>query len=102
MLKKILYSVNIDNIKGDYCEFGCFTGAALNHALRLHEKYMPNRDMIFYGFDSFCGFPTEVHQEFSSAVFKSDFEFVKKLEKKFNRCKIVKGFFENSLKKKKN
>jgi hypothetical protein len=97
ILKKILYAVNIDNIEGDYCEFGCFTGASLNHALRAHKKFMPNRSMIFYGFDSFEGFPIEAHQEFSSKVFKSNFKFVKKLEKKFNNCKIIKGFFENTL-----
>ncbi len=96
-VRKVLYSINIDDIEGDYCEFGCFTGACLNHALNTHKVYMKNRKMNFYGFDSFEGFPAEIHKEFKSENFKNDFEMVKKLEKKFNNCKIVKGFFETSL-----
>lgn len=99
-VRKILYNINIDDIEGDYCEFGCFTGACLNHALNTHRFYMKNRNMNFYGFDSFEGFPVEVHKEFKSENFKSDYEMVKKLEKKFDNCKIVKGFFENTLKNK--
>ena len=96
-IRKILYSINIDNIKGDYCEFGCFTGASLNHALNTHRNYMKSRKMQFYGFDSFQGFPVEVHKEFKSKNFKSDYRIVRKLEKKFDNCKVVKGFFEDSL-----
>ena len=96
-IKKILYSVNIDNIEGDYCEFGCFTGASLNHALNTYNAYMKNKKMTFYGFDSFEGFPIEVHEEFKSEFFIPDFEMVKKLEYKFNNCKIIKGFFDKSL-----
>lgn len=97
-IKKILYCINIDEIEGDYCEFGCFTGASLNHALNTYRSYMKNKQMTFYGFDSFEGFPIEVHNEFKSEFFKPDYEMVKKLEVKFNNCKIVKGFFDKSLK----
>ena len=51
-IRKILYSINIDNIK-EITEFGCFTGASLNHALNTHRNYMKSRKMHFYGFDSF-------------------------------------------------
>jgi len=37
--------------------------------------------MNFYGFDSFEGFPIEIHNEFKSENFKPDYEMVKKLEK---------------------
>lgn len=97
-VRKVLYSINIDDIEGDYCEFGCFTGACLNHALNTHKVYMKDREMKFYGFDSFEGFPVEVHKEFKSENFQNNFEMVKKLEKKFINCKIVKGFFEDTLK----
>ncbi len=97
-VRKILYAVNIDNIEGDYCEFGCFTGACLNHALNTHKFYMKSKKMYFYGFDSFEGFPIEVHKEFKSENFKNDYEMVKKLEEKFSNCKIIKGFFEETLK----
>lgn len=96
-IKKIMYSLNIDNIEGDYCEFGCFTGASINHALNVHNTYMKEKNMHFYGFDSFEGFPVEVHKEFKSEYFKSDYQMVKKLEKKFNNCTIIKGFFKDSL-----
>ena len=96
-IRKILYSVNIDDLEGDYCEFGCFTGASLNHALNVYNIYFKDKKMNFYGFDSFEGFPVEVHKEFKSEYFVSSFEMVKKLEKKFPNCQIVKGFFEKSL-----
>ena len=99
-VRKILYSINIDDIQGEYCEFGCFTGACLNHALNTHRVYMKNRKMMFYGFDSFEGFPVEVHKEFKSENFRNDYEMVKKLESKFSNCKVIKGFFESSLKDK--
>lgn len=98
-VKKILYAVKIDKIEGDYCEFGCFTGACLNHALNFHKLNMPERKMNFYGFDSFEGFPEEVHSEFSSKQFIPNFDLVKKLEKKFKNCLIIKGFFSDTLKK---
>ena len=58
---------------------------------------MAHKEMTFYGFDSFEGFPVEVHEEFKSENFKADYYFVKKLEKKFNNCKIIKGYFKDSL-----
>ena len=97
-IRKILWSINIDGIDGDYCEFGCFTGASLNHALNTYKIYMKNRKMNFYGFDSFEGFPIEAHNLFKSENFKTDYEMVKKLEKKFSNCTIVKGFFDKTLK----
>ena len=99
-IKKVLYAIKIDKINGDYCEFGCFTGACLNHALNFHKFNMPDRAMKFYGFDSFAGFPEEVHSEFSSDQFTPNYKLVKKLEKKFDNCSIVKGFFSETLKEK--
>ena len=37
-LRKSLQIIKMDKIKGDYCEFGCFTGASLNHVLRITSK----------------------------------------------------------------
>ena len=97
-IKKALYAVKIDKIEGDYCEFGCFTGACLNHALNFHKLYMSSQKMTFYGFDSFDGFPEEIHSEFSSNQFTPNYGLVKKLENKYSNCKIIKGFFAESLK----
>ena len=37
-LRKSLQIIKMDKIKGDYCEFGCFTGASLNHVLSITSK----------------------------------------------------------------
>ena len=81
-LRKSLQIIKMDKIKGDYCEFGCFTGASLNHVLRLTSKDTFLKEKIIYGFDSFEGFPKEIHSEFKSEVFTADYEKVLKLEKK--------------------
>tara|TARA_B100001287_G_scaffold210565_1_gene179413 strand:- start:177 stop:608 length:432 start_codon:yes stop_codon:yes gene_type:complete len=57
--------------------------------------------MKFYGFDSFAGFPEEVHSEFSSDQFTPNYKLVKKLENKFDNCSIIKGFFSETLNEKK-
>lgn len=97
-LRKSLQIIKMDKIEGDYCEFGCFTGASLNHVLRLTSKDIFLKEKIIYGFDSFKGFPKEIHSEFKSEVFTADYEKVMKLEKKSEgRCKIKKGFFSDVL-----
>ena len=102
-IKKCLLNLNYDQVEGDYCEFGCFTGAAINHALKTHNKFSKKNktknylNRNFFGFDSFEGFPEEVHNEYQSENFISDYNFVKKLENKFDNCKIVKGYFNKTL-----
>ena len=34
-LRKTLKIIEMDDTDGDYCEFGCFTGASLTHSLRI-------------------------------------------------------------------
>ena len=88
----------MDKIKGDYCEFGCFTGASLNHVLRVTSKDAFLKEKKIYGFDSFSGFPKEVHSEFKSEIFTADYDKVKKIEvKSKGRCIIKKGFFNDVL-----
>lgn len=104
MLKKCIYNLNYDQVEGSYCEFGCFTGAALNHTIKTHIIFSKSKkksenylNRFFYGFDSFEGFPEEVHNEYKSSNFKTNYEEVKKLENQYKFCKVVKGFFSNSL-----
>ena len=99
ILNKIIYNIYIDNIEGEYTEFGCFTGSCLVHSHRCFEKYFKNNMPIIYGFDSFEGFPEEIHKEFKSEKFVNNYENVKLLEKKYNGINIVKGFFSDSLNK---
>ena len=97
-LRKSLEIIKMDKIEGDYCEFGCFTGASLRHVINLTNKNEFLKKKIIYGFDSFQGFPEEIHSEFKSETFTANYEDVKKLEKKTNgRCKIIKGFFSETL-----
>jgi O-methyltransferase len=103
-IRKCILNLNYDQILGDYYEFGCFTGASLNHAIRTHLKFSKNKNKInfmnrsFLGFDSFEGFPQEVHPEYTSKNFKSNYSKVKRLEDKYDCCKIIKGYFSDSLK----
>lgn len=100
-LRKAVKLIDMDKIDGEYCEFGCFTGASLRHVLNLTSKNTFLKKKIIYGFDSFQGFPKEIHPEYRSDIFTANYEKVKSLEKKYDqRCKIIKGFFNEVLKKK--
>jgi len=97
-LRKSLKIIEMDETKGDYCEFGCFTGASLSHSLRITSQKKFFTGKTFYGFDSFEGFPEESHKVFKSEDFTADYDQVKKIElNSKGRCKIVKGFFQDSL-----
>ena len=97
-LRKTLKIIEMDETDGDYCEFGCFTGASLTHSLRITSGKEFFKKKIFYGFDSFEGFPEEAHKIYKSEDFSADYNEVKKIEKNSKgRCKIIKGFFEESL-----
>jgi O-methyltransferase len=97
-LRKTLKIIEMDETDGDYCEFGCFTGASLTHSLRITSGKEFFKKKIFYGFDSFEGFPEEAHKIYKSEDFSADYDEVKKIEKNSKgRCKIIKGFFEESL-----
>ena len=97
IIKNIFYTLDMDDIKGDYLEFGCFTGSSLKHAINSHKKFFKNQNMLFYGFDSFQGFPENVHKTFTNDNFKTDYNKIKKIELKYKNCRIVKGFFHKSL-----
>ena len=94
-LNKLIHTLIMDGMKNTtYIEFGCFTGAALYHAIRCDYS----KSIKFYGLDSLEGFPEEVHDVFKSDDFKADYKFVKKLEEKFpKRVEIIKGYFDDSL-----
>tara|TARA_B110000977_G_C11089332_1_gene496089 strand:+ start:142 stop:810 length:669 start_codon:yes stop_codon:yes gene_type:complete len=97
-LRKTLKIIEMDETDGDYCEFGCFTGASLTHSLRITSGKEFFKKKIFYGFDSFEGFPEEAHKIYKSEDFSADYNEVKKIEKNSKgRCKIIRGFFEESL-----
>ena len=112
-IKKIIYSINIDQVQGDYCEFGCFTGASLNHALNSYKKYMSHKKMTFYGFDSFLGLPEPTQEDKPESdpdkIFKGRFTWSKQetidsmllngLPEEFleNKIHLIEGWFENTF-----
>ena len=59
-IKKVHYLSSIEDIEGDYIEFGVFTGSSFAHSIRCCKnmlKYNKNlNETKFIGFDSFEGF----------------------------------------------
>ena len=112
-IKKAFFFSAIENIEGDYFEFGVFTGSSFCHAIqcsRVNQKYDNSLDKIqFYGFDSFEGFgelsEDEKHVFFKKENFTSDYNKVVKRIRKIlpeKRFKIIKGFYKDTLVNKSN
>ena len=101
-IKKILTNLWIDQIKGDYIEFGIFTASSFKHTINTENRIDKNNNTLFYGLDSFEGFPENSHPFFQDKNFKSNFKKVKKLEKRFSpNVYIFKGYFSDLLTKEK-
>lgn len=96
-INKIFYNLSLDQVDGDCIEFGIFTGASLKHSIRSNKKYFKNSESIFYGLDSFEGFPDDDHPYFNKENFKNSYKNAKKIEKRFSNVKIIKGFFSDSI-----
>lgn len=96
-IKNAFYNLSLDQITGDCIEFGVFTGSSFKHAIRVDAKFNKKSKSLFYGLDSFEGFPDDSHPYFNQENFKSSYERAKKIEKKFSNARIIKGFFSDSL-----
>lgn len=97
-IKKILTNLWIDQIKGDYIEFGIFTASSFKHTIKTENRINKKNNTVFYGLDSFEGFPDNSHPFFQDKNFKSDYKKVKKLEKKYKpNVYILKGYFSDLL-----
>ncbi|MEI7993359.1 MAG: TylF/MycF/NovP-related O-methyltransferase [Methylococcaceae bacterium] len=109
-LKKVHYLSAIEDVEGDYLEFGVFTGSSFCHSVRcckqlakLNPKTLNTK---FYGFDSFSGFG-ELN-EGDKHPFYTDENFTTSLPAVNNRVrrvtgsniifKLIPGFFSESLK----
>ena len=107
-LKKVSYLSSIEDIEGDYLEFGVFTGSSFCHFIRCSKKHQyltKNKKIKFYGFDSFEGFgklnENEFHPFYNDENFKTSFKRVEKRVRKIastDEAKLVKGFFNETLK----
>jgi hypothetical protein len=109
-LKKAFYLTALENLQGDYLEFGVFTGGSLVFATKADRSmaWMKGKDSRnetrFFGFDSFQGFgentPSEQHPFYKDDIFAVNYEKVRRNIEKRTRhstVKLVKGFFADSL-----
>lgn len=97
-IKNIWSNIKMDNIQGDYIEFGIFKGKTLFHNIKTTNKFQI-KNINFYGLDSFEGFPVENHDFFKNKNFITSYDLVESNFKKFNNVYIIKGFFHETLKK---
>ncbi len=109
-IKKAIYLSAIEDIEGDYIEFGVYEGSSLCHAIRCFDNlkdHMPRRSdtkINFYGFDSFDGFGSldkeDEHPAYNDEQFKTSYESVLRRlgqttdGKNYN---LIEGFFEETL-----
>lgn len=110
VLKKVHYLSAIEDVIGDYLEFGVFTGSSFCHSIRCNQKmrYLNSAiaDSKFYGFDSFCGFgeidEQDIHSFYTDENFSTDFRKVERRIKKVAKnteFSLIPGFFNESLAK---
>tara|TARA_B100002019_G_C21270179_1_gene601785 strand:- start:2548 stop:3258 length:711 start_codon:yes stop_codon:yes gene_type:complete len=108
IIKKVHYLSAIENVEGDYLEFGVFTGSSFCHAIRCSKKTEYLNPTVkktrFYGFDSFSGFgeikEDDEHSFYTDENFNTDFKKVEKRVKKVAKdtsFSLIPGFFNESL-----
>lgn len=108
-LKKVHYLSTIEDVEGDYLEFGVFTGSSFCHSLRCCKKSAKlNPKAIktkFYGFDSFAGFGTlsedDKHPFYTDENFATSLAAVNKRAQRVAgdiKFQLIPGFFSDSLK----
>ncbi|OWY31905.1 TylF/MycF/NovP-related O-methyltransferase [Herbaspirillum aquaticum] len=110
VLKKVHYLSSVEDVSGDYLEFGVFTGSSFCHSIRCCRKlaYLNKKNLNtkFYGFDSFSGFGTlsddDKHPFYTDENFETSLKAVEQRAKRAAKndieFKLVPGFFNESLK----
>ena len=107
-LKKAHYLSAIEEVEGDYLEFGVFTGSSFCHSLRCCRKlrrFNPKlEETTFWGFDSFAGFGPLEKEDAHPFYTDHNFETAPaKVERRVRRCargqpfRLVPGLFADSL-----
>jgi len=110
-LKKVHYLSAIEDIQGDYLEFGVFTGSSFCHSIRCCKQLSKLNPQIlktkFYGFDSFEGFgelneddkhPFYTDENFATSA-KTVGSRVKKVAAGELEFQLIPGYFSESLEK---
>ena len=109
-VKKAMYITAHEKIKGNYLEFGVFTGSSFNYAIKENkkiEKIFGKNDCEFIGFDSFKGFgkvkKEDIHPGFTDQIFSVNEKKVIKNIKRIARgqkMRLIKGFYQDTIKNK--
>lgn len=105
-LKKAFYLVNLEELEGDYIEFGVFTGSSFVAAMNsTYLGFTRQIERKFVGFDSFEGFgeldAEDMHPFYKNLNFQTDYNSVFKRVKKIAKKRkvdfmLVKGFFDDT------
>ena len=105
-IKKAFYFAYLEQIPGDYLEFGVYEGTSLIAAFESHRKFsLPELPRAFWGFDSFAGFKyfdeRDQHPFFHEGEFASSYEQTeRRIAGHFKgraNWKLIKGYFEETL-----
>lgn len=108
-LKKVHYLSTIEDVEGDYLEFGVFTGSSFCHSIRCCKKLTKlntkKLNTKFYGFDSFAGFgdlkEDDKHPFYTDENFSTSLHAVDRRVQRVAgsiKFKLIPGFFSDSLK----
>jgi O-methyltransferase len=108
-LRKSFYLTGIENLEGDYLEFGVFTGSSFVYACRYGLKMNGISKSLtrYFGYDSFQGFGEQ--QDHDKHPFYRDSIFTVNAEKVIANIKrktkgtetfLFKGFYEDTLRNK--
>lgn len=114
IIKKSFHQITTEQIEGSYFEFGVFEGSSLLAAAKIHHNmgtskwkkfYLKAFDRKFFGFDSFDdGFryfdKKDIHPFFREGDFVSSYDKCQKRLKCFSKIKLIRGYFEETVKDK--
>ncbi len=105
-LRKAFYLTALEQLPGDYLEFGVFTGSSFVAALRIERqmRVFGSQQARFFGFDSFSGFgkisAEDAHPFYLNSTFAVNEDKIRRNIKKKARgqkVELVKGYFEDTL-----
>jgi O-methyltransferase len=101
---KVMQFLKLNDIKGDYLEFGCYRG--MTFGLAHKHKHLAKLNMHFYAFDSFLGMPKPKGIDAKSPLHEGDQAMsIKQFTEKLRaegiseaEYSIIPGFYNQSLK----
>jgi O-methyltransferase len=107
-LKKVHFLSALEDVEGDYLEFGVFTGSSFCHSIRCCKSLAKLNPKIlntkFYGFDSFAGFGTleeeDKHPFYTDENFETSLPAVNRRANRVAgeiKFQLIPGFFNDSL-----